>query len=671
MILKDKLYYRIVEKYQDVKVPYTNYVNTHKEAHNKHRLRSWTLLLSLYLQHYCYSTSPQSGGNTNILKYPEANIEKRMSPEDMVLYLSKYDVISFDIFDTLILRAVSNPQDLFAIIGNELGIMNFKEIRIAAEKEAREHTHIPSREIDINDIYSIIQLKCGLDKQKGITTEIAAEKKICFANPYIKEIYMGLKRAGKKIIAVSNMYLTKEMILQILHKCGYDDLNEVFVSCEHKCSKHNGELQRVVGSILGKKLNIIHIGDNYQADFIGSRRAGWKSFYYKNVNDIGKNYRPANMSKIGGSIYAGLVNAKLHNGISQIDPYYEFGYVYGGILTCAYCEWLNQMAVLKKIDKLLFSGRDMYIVHKIYNQYYKQVPNEYMFISRYASQRFSFERFSDYFINVHILARANLKKLTIAEVFEEVGLQCIIPYLESNNFAKSSILTPDNFKEVSEYIYKYKRIILDNLSGEQKAALAYYYPMVNEAKKIGIVDLGWQGTNAMCLKYLLEEKMNLGLEVFSFLLGASGREFVDHLITSGVTEVFSFAPTLNFDLYQQHRRGGELWRLGAEILFTSPDKSLKCFEIKNNEAYPIFMPKEQRDSAIISSILRGIEDFAYDYHNFKISDKIKLSGFEAYLPLNKLLYNKDYVSELFSGFEANPWMGVIKDGRGVDFSKII
>ena len=36
--------------------------------------------------------------------------------------IDKYDVISFDIFDTLIIRAVNNPKQIFDVVGN-----NFNE----------------------------------------------------------------------------------------------------------------------------------------------------------------------------------------------------------------------------------------------------------------------------------------------------------------------------------------------------------------------------------------------------------------------------------------------------------------------------------------------------------------------------------------------------------------
>ena len=68
-------------------------------------------------------------------------------------------VFSFDIFDTLIFRSVSSPNDIFDIVQykyreNKLGSENdFKNKRIKAESEARS---LASDEITYQDIYSCI-----------------------------------------------------------------------------------------------------------------------------------------------------------------------------------------------------------------------------------------------------------------------------------------------------------------------------------------------------------------------------------------------------------------------------------------------------------------------------------------------------------------------------------
>ena len=71
-------------------------------------------------------------------------------------YIQKhYDIISFDIFDTLIERKVSRPSDIFRLTGEKvLGKAEAEEFcqkRILAERTAREGRN--SQETDLDGIY--------------------------------------------------------------------------------------------------------------------------------------------------------------------------------------------------------------------------------------------------------------------------------------------------------------------------------------------------------------------------------------------------------------------------------------------------------------------------------------------------------------------------------------
>ena len=57
----------------------------------------------------------------------------RKEPLEYIPLLMKYDVISFDVFDTLILRKVLNDLDVFHLTGIKLQITGFREIRKMAE----------------------------------------------------------------------------------------------------------------------------------------------------------------------------------------------------------------------------------------------------------------------------------------------------------------------------------------------------------------------------------------------------------------------------------------------------------------------------------------------------------------------------------------------------------
>ena len=51
------------------------------------------------------------------------------SPAQLVQRLVPFDVVSFDVFDTLLLRAVERPQDAFALLGAKLGYPHFARLR--------------------------------------------------------------------------------------------------------------------------------------------------------------------------------------------------------------------------------------------------------------------------------------------------------------------------------------------------------------------------------------------------------------------------------------------------------------------------------------------------------------------------------------------------------------
>ena len=60
-----------------------------------------------------------------------------LSVEDFVRKIKDYDVISFDIFDTLIFRPFSSPTDVFYLIGEKFDFLDFKNLRVWAEWDAR------------------------------------------------------------------------------------------------------------------------------------------------------------------------------------------------------------------------------------------------------------------------------------------------------------------------------------------------------------------------------------------------------------------------------------------------------------------------------------------------------------------------------------------------------
>ena len=245
--IKDKLYYFLVQKNPSICKEYQGYVDSHKEEHLKNRKKHWKLLLRLNW-HYrirrkktpllAKPSSPIKPATRPATKLPylegaESASTGKITPLSLVrTHLLPRDVISFDVFDTLILRPFDDPKTLFIIMGEQLGIYDFYTIRTQSEQEARANafSKYGNYEVTIEDIYEIIEKRCGIKAEDGIKIEFELEKKYCFANPYFKSVFKFLREQNKRIVICSDMYLHENQIRELLANCGYSDFTDVYVS---------------------------------------------------------------------------------------------------------------------------------------------------------------------------------------------------------------------------------------------------------------------------------------------------------------------------------------------------------------------------------------------------------------------------------------------------------
>ena len=109
--------------------------------------------------------------------------------------IDKHDIISFDIFDTLLLRPYVKPTDLFFHLEHIEEIWWFRDNRIKAEQVARQ-IHSDKEEITIDDIYNELTEPFVKLKDK----ELELERKTLFPNPEMKEVFNYAKNNNKKII---------------------------------------------------------------------------------------------------------------------------------------------------------------------------------------------------------------------------------------------------------------------------------------------------------------------------------------------------------------------------------------------------------------------------------------------------------------------------------------
>lgn len=217
------------------------------------------------------------------------------------MVFGNYKYISFDIFDTLVLRPFYEPSDLFGLLDNKYFELtnsrtSFKKMRISSEFAKRTlilKTDKIKEDVSIDEIYEQIGLTYKINKsilEELKEYEKALEIEFCVPRNTTKEIFEMLLHINKEIILISDMYLDEKTILGILKKNGYENFKKLYLSSIHNKTKSSSELFSVVAKDLGCETSeILHIGDNYNADVISATKAGVEGVYYPKALDIFEN----------------------------------------------------------------------------------------------------------------------------------------------------------------------------------------------------------------------------------------------------------------------------------------------------------------------------------------------------------------------------------------------
>lgn len=172
------------------------------------------------------------------------NTASSIDVASIINQIEKYDIVSFDIFDTLLKRNVKKPTDVFEYIEKKNNKTGFCEQRIAAEKRAR--TKKNGVEVTLSDIYAEMPYDFSSE-------ELEAEGELLIANDWILPVYKHALKS-KRVIITSDMYLPEEFICQILEREGLGGYEKLYLSSSVGKTKYSGELFELIIGELGKKI---------------------------------------------------------------------------------------------------------------------------------------------------------------------------------------------------------------------------------------------------------------------------------------------------------------------------------------------------------------------------------------------------------------------------------
>ncbi|MGL5881617.1 MAG: HAD family hydrolase, partial [Xenococcaceae cyanobacterium] len=355
--------------------------------------------------------------------------------------------VSFDIFDTAVLRNVLVPVDVFTLVEKQYSsdngdyLADYQSKRIEAERRARKKLWQERQisEVSLDEIFTRLGEDWGWDEKRLATVknlEIETEIKICRCNKFIFDVYRYCLSRQKRVVFTSDMYLPRAAIEKILHKAGYEEFEKIFLSSEVRLTKHKGDLYLYMRDRLGcKSEEILHVGDNHHSDVVMAQKNGIQTYYYERTLTRALGDRSFKAEKFAGkatrrktieeSIYfATIINryydreawaATGHssvslrqrdargnlasqplpnrpiaqqNGSSENNFWYDLGFKNLGVLFLSFSAWLKEETKQNGIEKIFFLSRDGYIMKRVYDLLARIddcAPNaEYLYASRRA-----------------------------------------------------------------------------------------------------------------------------------------------------------------------------------------------------------------------------------------------------------------------------------------------
>lgn len=650
-----KLHKIFVERNKYVEQEYKNYIQVNTKNGKRHRGMEWLFLLRVNLAYLILNRSTQEAvcGNAKSIETICPVIEGTAikKPHWQAMELLKYEYISFDIFDTLLFRPFSNPKSLFILVGKKLGILDFYTIRINAEKRARAifSAKYGNSEVTIFDIYEIISRQTGIDAHYGAMCEIETEIEMCIPNPYMKQLYDILKYQGKKMIALSDMYIPATYMEKVLNKCGYDTFQHIIISCDCKMSKARGDIYPfVLKKCKCRNEQIVHIGDNEKGDIEQAKKNNINVIYYENINKSGRKFRPENMSMLIGDAYKGIVNYYLHNGLHNYSAAYEYGFSVGGFYVTGFCSWIKKKVQEKNIQKVLFLARDGDIYIKIFRRMFPQIACEYVYWSRIPSILSTVKFGREAFINAFAYGKANAKiKTTVGELLSSIGAECLIEKLDICGLDPDMDISECNKELIAAFFADNWSDIVEIYTSKSNTLVDYMKNIVGGNSKIAVVDVGWTGSNILKFREMIQKEVDPQIEITG-LLAAYTATTSEYCYTEGLIESYIFSNQHNRDLFDIHHRDKKPINNLFEILTQAQAPSFIGIEKGSME----FDTPEVENYEQIRDIQCGIKDFNHLWITmFKdYSFMYNISGRDAYLPFAKKIQNINWFKEAFPDF---------------------
>lgn len=579
---------------------------------------------------------------------------------------SKCKYVSFDIFDTLIMRYVYNPEDIFLLMNKKFeevykSNISFDKLRIGAERVCRMkfgNSHPEYQDVNIDEIYDTLSEYYNIPLDVAKTMEAEEKKleiKFSRRRKSAFELFDVAKLSGKEVILTSDMYLDEATIRAILDKAGYSGYKKLYISSVLRKTKANGDIFKAVIKDLGAKASdILHIGDTWINDIERPKSLGISTIFFPKAKEVFENkINGINTNlchNIGETVCGIMCNSSkfkdslgyrcmlaLASGYYFDNPYRSFneesdfngspyfiGYYALGMHMVALSKWICDNST--EYDNIYFMARDGYLPMLAYNIFRnnENPKGEYIYTSRKMLLPLMIESKEDFFD-----LPVEYRNHTPATILELLSFCCKDYNANTLDFDVNKTFTDEN--QFNNFITFFVNNLYDSSKHNEaiERCKKYYAPLAkgNNAS----FDMGYSGR----IQTAVSRACGKGIDA---LFVHSDSKRYSNMKRKGNYKIKTF-----YDFYP--------YMSGLIREHILSDSSSSCIGIDENINL-IFdgIEKLYQDSFVVNQIQQGAIDFVKDFKNIFIEyfDYIDFKPYEASMVFEGYLRcGKDFDRQIF------------------------
>lgn len=526
-----------------------------------------------------------------------------ISKEQLMRQVHEYDVISIDLFDTLIMRQTLFPTDIFEIVNCRLKdkgivIKDFSRRRLESEKYLAKFTAPTLTEIysHMKSTYSIPEIvPAELAELEWMIDYdlVVPRQEMC---DLMEEVYS----QGKEIYIVSDTFYTKEQLIKLLEKCKVGFYTDILASCEYKTAKTGDLFAKVRERVCGKKC--LHIGDDIAADIESARQHGVAACHIYSGIDlleaVGYLGLWDSIKGLANRIKIGMFVSKIFNSPFQfekgerriaIQNAYDLGYLLFAPIISDFVIWFEGQMEQYDLLNIWFCARDGYLIKRMYDELRGDTGSTYLLTSRTAAIRAGIESEED----IEYVSGMKFSGTIEEQLWERFGI------------AKQGAVADHG--ACSKSLTDYADVILNKARVDRKNYQRYIDKLHMKEGDIAFFDFVAKGTSQMHMQRLVDRHLK-GI----YFMQLEGEYMQGKSLD--ILPFYNSQETDQSEIYENYYI--------LETILTSPMPSIKEFDEYGEPCYAQETRKEE-DIRCVQAAQDGVFDYFKTY--LKLCSKAEMN----------------------------------------------